>query len=206
MSPRICRLTPESWRAVLPFPRTHCTLPLRKGRAINRASGTGDHMLSEGAWRMRARRRHHRSGRCLHYRFRESSAVWSQHSSCMRSTHSPCPRRRDLDEPAGGARRRRQFRLVDLRNPQPDGTGCWARCAARPGLAIASGTLGVVLAIARDGWISLFIAVAVVGGRLSAVGPLPGDPARVAPGVPRSADADQPRTAPGGGRNKAATN
>jgi chloride channel protein, CIC family len=31
------------------------------------------------------------------------------------------------------------------------------------GLAIASGTLGVVLAIARDGWISLFIAVAVVG-------------------------------------------
>ena len=31
------------------------------------------------------------------------------------------------------------------------------------GLAIASGTLGVVLAVARDGWISLFIAVAVVG-------------------------------------------
>lgn len=31
------------------------------------------------------------------------------------------------------------------------------------GLAIACGTLGVVLAVARDGWISLFIAVAVVG-------------------------------------------
>jgi H+/Cl- antiporter ClcA len=31
------------------------------------------------------------------------------------------------------------------------------------GLAIASGTLGVVLAVARDGWISLFLAVAIVG-------------------------------------------
>ena len=32
-----------------------------------------------------------------------------------------------------------------------------------PGLAIACGILGVVLPVARDGWIALFIAVVVVG-------------------------------------------
>ena len=75
------------------------------------------------------------------------------------------------------------------------------------GLSVASGVLGVVLAVGRDGWIALFVAVAVVGD----VGVLPvlclavlpawllvrGAPEMLAPPAP--ADVVEPRAGTGGG-------